>query len=62
MREGGSLASTIGRVLGTGAGRGIGLIMVCLGMFQVLATLIAWRSRSLRNIECDLPDASGSSR
>lgn len=57
MQSGGALASTFGRWLGTGPGRGIGLLLVVLGLFLITAVVIASRDRRLRRVETDLPDA-----
>jgi DHA3 family macrolide efflux protein-like MFS transporter len=53
---GGPLAGTVGRVLGVGAGRGIGLLFVFLGTFVVLISAVAFMSPRLRLIEQELPD------
>lgn len=56
LRPGGALADTVGRVLGTGPGRGIGLQFIVIG-FLLIAAALAGLSSRLRNIEQDLPDA-----
>ncbi len=57
MAEGGALAGTVGEVLGTGPGRGVGLIFVLLGLatFGVIAAGFSYGP--LRNIDTELPDA-----
>jgi hypothetical protein len=56
--EGGALASTfIGRWIGVGAGRGIGLMMICSGLLLMVASGIAFASPHIRNIETEIPDA-----
>jgi MFS family permease len=57
LRPGGPLASTVGQVIGTGAGRGIGLLFVVMGGIQVVATLAYSLSPRLRHVEDLLPDA-----
>jgi DHA3 family macrolide efflux protein-like MFS transporter len=53
----GPLASGIGRVLGTGPGRGIGLIFLLMGAVKVAVTLIGRSNPRVRNVEDELPDA-----
>jgi hypothetical protein len=55
--EGGSLAGSVGRVLGVGPGRGIGLIYVAVGLATVAIVAVGARSRLLRGVEDDLPEA-----
>jgi MFS transporter, DHA3 family, macrolide efflux protein len=57
MAVNGPLAGSIGQILGTGAGRGIGLLFVSMGMLLVLITAISSLSPYLRRVEDDLPDA-----
>jgi len=57
MAEGGAFAGTFGRFLGTGAGRGIGLIVVLTGLVVALAPLLAAFIRPIRRVELELPDA-----
>jgi hypothetical protein len=53
----GSLAGSLGQVLGTGPGRGIGLLFVLMGAIKVAITLISRLNPHLRNVEDELPDA-----
>ena len=56
--EGGALASTfVGRWIGVGAGRGIGLMMICSGLLLMAASGIAFANPRIRNIESEIPDA-----
>lgn len=55
---GGPLAPTVGRVLGVGPGRGIGLLFIILGTFVVLISASAFLSPRLRLVEEELPDAT----
>jgi DHA3 family macrolide efflux protein-like MFS transporter len=57
MRDGGALANTfIGTVIGTGPGRGIGLMFVIAGLAGMLVSGLAYMNRHIRNIETELPD------
>ncbi len=56
MSEGGALASPIGSVLGTGAGRGAALMMFIIGVATVAVTVVGYLYRPLREVEQDLPD------
>jgi DHA3 family macrolide efflux protein-like MFS transporter len=58
MAEGGVLASTfLGRLLGTGAGRGMGLMFIIAGLGGVLASALAYAHPRIRRVEDELPDA-----
>ncbi|HEV2855684.1 MAG TPA: MFS transporter [Thermoanaerobaculia bacterium] len=57
MAVNGPLAASAGRLLGTGAGRGIGLFLVVLGGVMLLVSLLAWQHSALRDVERELPDA-----
>jgi len=60
LDEGGRLAPTaLGRLLGTGPGRGIGLMFVLAGLLVVAVSLGAYLYRPLRRVESELPDAVG---
>jgi MFS family permease len=57
MQEGGALADTfLGSLLGTGPGRGIGLMFVLAGLLAVAASAFAYLNHNIRNIETELPD------
>ncbi|UNK20691.1 MFS transporter [Paenibacillus sp. N3/727] len=51
LREGGILASTVGEVIGTGEGRGIGLLFIVSGILIVILALVIPRIRSIRTLE-----------
>lgn len=55
LLEGGTLAGSVGRVLGVGPGRGIGLLYILLGICSMGAGVAAYFSRRLRGLEDDLP-------
>jgi len=57
MAVNGPLAGSIGQIIGTGAGRGVGLLFVCMGLLLVLITAISCLSPHLRRVEDELPDA-----
>ncbi len=56
LEAGGSLAGTVGQVVGVGPGRGIGLIFVISGLFLLLATAAAYAHPRIRLLEDELPD------
>ncbi len=51
MRESGPLAASLGAVLGTGTGRGIGLMLIVLAGAMLATTLWAMANKHIRNIE-----------
>ncbi|WP_373528908.1 MFS transporter [Nostoc sp.] len=53
----GPLAGTIGKLIGVGSGRGIGLLFVVVGIFTMLTGVAAYQYPPLRLIEKELPDA-----
>ena len=57
MAVNGPLAGSFGQILGTGPGRGIGLLFVSMGLLLVLITAISCLSPHLRRVEDELPDA-----
>lgn len=56
LAEGGALSSTVGQLIGTGPGRGIGLMFVLVGVLLLLVVWVAGRASSLRRLEEDVPD------
>jgi len=56
MAEGSPLAGNVGRVIGVGVGRGIGLLYILLGFLLLLATAAAYLYPRLREVERELPD------
>ncbi|MCA9942889.1 MAG: MFS transporter [Anaerolineales bacterium] len=56
MQEGGALAGTFGRLVGTGNGAGMGLMMVVSGILASLVALGAFSTNVVRNAEDLLPD------
>ncbi|MFE2043338.1 amino acid adenylation domain-containing protein [Streptomyces sp. NPDC059477] len=57
MTSGGALADTVGAVLGTGTGRGIGLLYVLLGAAILLLGVVSLRVRGLARFDHEVPDA-----
>ncbi len=55
--EGGPLAGTMGRLVGVGEGRGIGLLFMVLGMLILVALALGYSNPRLRNLEDEIPDA-----
>lgn len=57
MAVNGPLASTLGQVIGTGPGRGIGLFLIVLGLSVLLTGGGGFLYPPLRNLDTELPDA-----
>jgi DHA3 family macrolide efflux protein-like MFS transporter len=57
MMAGGRLAKTLGPLLGTGPGRGIGLIYMLSGLMLLLSTAVAYLYPRMRLVEDELPEA-----
>ncbi|MGW5054170.1 non-ribosomal peptide synthetase/MFS transporter [Actinokineospora sp. NPDC004072] len=53
----GALAGTVGAVIGTGPGRGIGFAYVVFGVLLVLVTAGGWAVRTLRRFDTEVPDS-----
>lgn len=58
LAPGGALAGSVGAVIGTGPGRGLGLMFIVLGLLMMLVATGAYAVRAIRRIEGELPDAS----
>lgn len=56
LLPGGLLVDSIGKLIGVGAGRGIGLLFILIGIFIVVATIIAYQYPRIRLVEDELPD------
>lgn len=61
LAPGGPLSGTLGRMVGTGEGRGIALLFAVLGCLLIWVVVRAWRNRQLRLLD-DIPDFSDSGR
>lgn len=57
LAESGFLAGSVGRLIGTGEGRGIGFLLILSGLGMTLAALTAGRNRKLRAIKINGGDA-----
>lgn len=56
MTSNSPLATTIGQIIGTGDGRGIGLLLIIIGFLVISLTSIAYLYPKLRFVERELPD------
>jgi MFS transporter, DHA3 family, macrolide efflux protein len=56
MAEGGVVAQIIGKVINTGMGQGVTLLLVILGAVNLMVVAIAYREPRLRYLEQELPD------
>jgi DHA3 family macrolide efflux protein-like MFS transporter len=59
LTDGGVLVDTVGRIIGTGPGRGSGLLVTLTGLAVVALAGTGWLIPRIRNIEDDIPDAIG---
>jgi DHA3 family macrolide efflux protein-like MFS transporter len=57
LADGGPLAGSVGQMLGTGPGRGIGLLFVLMGAIKILISLAGQLNPHIRCVEDELPDA-----
>lgn len=53
----GALAGSVGKLIGVGPGRGIGLLYIVLAILPILSSLWGYAQPQLRQVEQDLPDA-----
>ncbi len=60
LKKGGLLADSVGQLIGVGAGRGIGLLFILIGLTQMLITLLGYWLPQIRYLESKLPDAIAS--
>lgn len=56
LSQGGSLADSVGQIIGTGQGRGIGLLYIILGIITLIATTAGFLYPRVRKVEAELPD------
>jgi hypothetical protein len=56
MASGAAISRVLRPLLGPGAGRGIGLMFVLMGLVKIMVSVWAYRSPHLRRIEDELPD------
>ncbi|MFE2107469.1 amino acid adenylation domain-containing protein [Kitasatospora sp. NPDC059463] len=57
IEENGALAGTVGRLIGTGEGRGIGLLYLLFGLAMALLVAVCLAVPALRHFDRDVPDA-----
>ncbi|MGP3929255.1 amino acid adenylation domain-containing protein [Nonomuraea sp. KM88] len=57
LLDGGALAPTVGALIGTGPGRGIGFMYVLFGVAILVIALVAMRIPALTRFDRDVPDA-----
>ncbi len=57
LATGGPLAATVGRLTGTGPGRGVGLLFLVLGLFTIAVAAFALFHDRVRHLEEEIPDA-----
>jgi hypothetical protein len=57
MASGGALTSEFGPLLGSGAGRGIGLMFVLMGLVKITVSVLAYLNPRVRRVEDALPGA-----
>ncbi len=62
LAEDGALADSVGSIIGTGEGRGIGFFFVVLALTVVALLAFGFAYRPLRDIEDDLPDVLADDR
>ncbi|MBJ6760930.1 MFS transporter [Myxococcaceae bacterium JPH2] len=53
----GLLANSVGRVIGTGPGRGIALLFLLMSLGMMVQSVLSYLSPHIRNLEDELPDA-----
>lgn len=51
LTEGGLLAGSVGRITGTGSGRGIGLLIILAGLLLSAAAIILYNLKSIKRLE-----------
>jgi MFS transporter, DHA3 family, macrolide efflux protein len=56
MSVDGLLAGSVGKIIGVGSGRGIGLLFAILGILTILVTIAAYQYPRLRLVDDELPD------
>jgi len=56
LNENGALAESVGKVIGVGPGRGIGLLLILLGITTILITFRAYFHPRLLNVDVEIPD------
>lgn len=57
LMPGGPLAGSVGRLIGVGDGRGIGLLFIIMGLLLILAAMAGLLFPRMRQVEREIPDA-----
>ncbi len=55
----GALAGSVGRIIGVGPGRGIGLLFIVMGLIKIMVTALGYAHTHIRLVEDELPDVVG---
>jgi hypothetical protein len=61
LRSGGALVNSIGPLIGVGPGRGIGLLLILVGLLPVICGIAGYLSPRVRHIEQETPDSTDES-
>jgi len=56
MADNGLLANSVGKIIGTGEGRGMALFLILVGIVNIVTVAIASQNPRLRRVEKELPD------
>jgi DHA3 family macrolide efflux protein-like MFS transporter len=56
LAEDGALAGTIGSIIGTGPGRGVGLMFIVSGILVLIIAIVGYALPRIRHLETELPD------
>jgi len=56
LAPGGALAGSVGRVIGTGPGRGIGFMFILAGLGTMVMAGVGWLHPRVRRVEEEIPD------
>ena len=56
LAKDGGLASSVGAVIGTGPGRGVGFMFIVAGLLTTLIAVLGYARPRVRHLETDLPD------
>jgi MFS family permease len=59
LRADGALASSVGRIIGVGPGRGIGLLFILTGFMTIALVAVSYLYPRIRLVEDELPDMIG---
>ena len=58
MREGGALSGSVGLIIGSGDGRGIGLFFIILGLLIAISSVVAYLIPVIRHVEASTDPAN----